>query len=243
MIKLHFYLVIKLQDLRGINESSKAFFQPQLQQHMKYGTPPPAPPQQQQPQQQQLPSQSLKHVSMPDSSTGSLRELSPCHPPQQPLPLRTPPLYSEADIHNGSPTSSSSGPYASLQNMAGSSTSHSGSASIQPPDAENDSSYSLVHGSQNSLLSQPVGQSVLLQAQQQQPAQYSTNGMLAQQQRGHSPHQQMGMAQPGGQQGSQNGGMHPHQGTATGASSSLQNDNSQGLDADMARQQGACCAE
>ena len=198
------------QDLRGIT------FQPQMQQHMKYGI------QQQQQQQPQM-----QQVLKADAS--SLGELTPSiQPPQSPLPLppqpyiRTPPLHSEADIHNGSPTSSSSGPYPSLPNVAGPPrTSQQCSAPIQLPEPESDSSYSsLLHTSQSGLLAQPKAkntQNGLLQTQQSSYS--SPSGMSTQQIRGHSP--QSGMTQQG-DQGCRTGAMHS---------------NGHGHEVDMSRQQ------
>jgi hypothetical protein len=193
------------QDLRGIT------FQPQMQQHMKYGI--------QQPQMQQV-------LKTDASSLGDLS--SNCQPPQSPLPLppqpyiRTPPLHSEADIHNGSPTSSSSGPYPNLPNMAGAPrTSQQCSAPIQLPEPESDSSYSsLLHPSQSGLLAQPKAknsQNGLLQTQQSSHS--SPSGMSTQQIRGHSP--QSGITQQADQ----------------GCRTSAMHSSGHGQEVDMSRQQ------
>lgn len=201
------------QDLRGIT------FQPQMQQHMKYGI------QQQQPHMQQA----LK------TDAGSLGELSSsCQPPQSPLPLppqpyiRTPPLHSEADVHNGSPTSSSSGPYPNLPNMAGPPrTSQQCSAPIQPPEPESDSSYSsLMHTSQSGFLAQPKAkntQNGLLHSQQSSHS--SPSGISIQQIRGHSP--QSGMAQQADQ----------------GCRTSAMHSNGHGQEVEISRQQAGQAAQ
>nr|XP_024384534.1 auxin response factor 7-like isoform X2 [Physcomitrium patens] len=184
-----------LQDLRG----NITFQQPQLQQPMKYGV---------QQQQQPLPQMQQQVMKLDTSSLGDPN----CQPPQSPLPvppppyIRTPPLHSEADVHNGSPTSSSSGPYPNLPNMSGPPrTSQQCNAPIQLPELESDSSYSsLMHPSQSNILPHSKAKNVqngLLQTQQS--LQSSPSGMSAQQLRGHSPQSRMA------QQADRSSTMHP----------------------------------
>ncbi|XP_073395357.1 uncharacterized protein [Physcomitrium patens] len=173
-----------LQDLRG----NVAFQQPQLQQHMKYGIQ----------QQQQSISQMQKQGTKPDVCSLGDSNYQPHSPLSLPPPpyIRTPPLHSEADVHNGSPTSSSSGPYPNLPNLtAPPRSSQQCSAPIQLLEPESDSSYSsLMHISQSNLLAQSKAKSVQNgPLQTQQSLQSSLSGMSTQQLRGHSP--QSGMAQ------------------------------------------------